>query len=144
MSGTCKLVFVSSPYRGNVVRNVAVARAAARMVFEAGHVPVVPHLYITQVLDDDIPEDREKGISAALQLLARCDEVWAFGEATEGMRMEIAEAERLDVPILTFEPPAPAGPCWLCRGTRAVSTGGELPSYVPCPECARPMPRAAS
>ncbi|MDP7114414.1 MAG: DUF4406 domain-containing protein [Myxococcota bacterium] len=142
MSGTRKLVFVSSPYRGNVARNVAVARAAARLAFEAGHVPVVPHLYVTQVLDDEVPEDRKAGIAAALELLARCDEVWAFGEPSEGMRQELDEATRLQIPIMNFTPPPPADPCWRCEGTRVVSTGGELPSFVPCPECARPMPRA--
>jgi hypothetical protein len=141
MPGTRKLVFVSSPYRGNVPRNVAVARAASRMVFEAGHVPVVPHLYITQVLDDDVPADREAGIAAALELLARCDEIWLFGEPSEGMQMELDEATRLQIPVMTFTPPMPADPCWRCEGTRVVSTGGALPSYVACPECARPMPQ---
>ena len=142
MADRAKLVFVSSPYRGNVVRNVGVARAAARLVFDAGHVPVVPHLYITQVLDDDVEEDRKLGIHAALQLLARCDEVWVFGEPSEGMRLEIGEAHRLDIPLLELQPPPPDGACWLCGGARAISTGGELPSFVPCPECARPQPRA--
>ncbi len=141
MATSRKLVFVSSPYRGNVARNVAVARAASRLVFEAGHVPVVPHLYITQILDDDIPEDREMGIAAALELLAHCDEMWAFGEPSEGMQMELDEAARLEISVLTFDPPMPADPCWRCEGKRVVSTGGELPSYVACPECARPLPQ---
>ena len=32
------------------------------------------------------------GISMGMELLALCDEVWVFGEATEGMAAEIASA----------------------------------------------------
>jgi hypothetical protein len=102
-----RLIFVSSPYRGAVDHNVAVARAAAKMVFDAGAVPIVPHLYIPLVLDDDIPEERDQGIAAALRLLATCDEMWVFGEPTAGMAMEITEAQRLAVPILVKAPPSP-------------------------------------
>jgi hypothetical protein len=99
MESTLRVVFVSSPYRGDVASNLALARAAAHEVFEAGHVPIVAHMYIPQVLDDDDPVERALGIGAALVLLARCDEIWVFGEPSEGMRMEIDEARRLGVPV---------------------------------------------
>ena len=35
---------------------------------------------------------RRLGISMGMELLALCDEVWVFGEATEGMAAEIASA----------------------------------------------------
>ena len=130
-----KVVFVSSPYAGNVPYNVAVARAAARNVIEAGCVPVVPHLYIPQVLDDAVPAERDLGLSLALGLLARCDEMWVFGEPSAGMRMELDEAERLGVTVRRHLAPSPAEPCWRCDGTRVLKVTGDLPSFVPCPEC---------
>lgn len=130
-----KVVFVSSPYAGNVVYNVAVARAAARIVIDAGGVPVVPHLYIPLVLDDDVPAERDLGLSLALGLLARCDEMWVFGEPSAGMRMELDEAERLGLPVRRHIAPPPAQPCWKCEGTRVLEVSGDLPSFVPCPEC---------
>ena len=32
-----------------------------------------------------------------------CDELWAFGEPTEGMRMEIAQAECLGIPVCRLD-----------------------------------------
>jgi len=133
-----RLIFVSSPYRGDVSRNLAVARAAAKQVFDAGHVPVVPHLYIPLVLDDDIPEERDQGIAAALKLLSACDEMWLFGEPTQGMAMELEEARRLDLPVHEKAPPTGSGPCWRCGGGGVVRVEGDLASYVVCPECSRP------
>lgn len=133
-----KLIFVSSPYRGAVPHNLAVARAAARQVFDAGGVPVVPHLYIPLVLDDDLPEERDQGIAGALRLLSVCDELWAFGEPSEGMAMEIAEAERLEIPVVRKERPDPARPCWRCGGRGVIRASAELYGYIVCPECSRP------
>ncbi len=131
-----RVVFVCSPYRGNVKFNVAVARSAAKTVFDAGCVPIVPHLYITRVLDDDVPTERQQGLDAGLVLLQRCDELWAFGEPSEGMRMEIAAAEGQGIPVVHHPLPRPAEPCWRCGGERVVKVAGvELPAYTPCPVC---------
>ena len=35
-------------------------------------------------------------------LLARCDELWAFGEATEGMTVEIEAAQDMNKPVRRF------------------------------------------
>ncbi|WP_279053502.1 DUF4406 domain-containing protein [Eisenbergiella tayi] len=42
--------------------------------------------------NEGIEEERRLGISMGMELLALCDEVWVFGEATEGMAAEIAYA----------------------------------------------------
>ena len=38
-----------------------------------------------------------------MEMLKLCDELWAFGEPTEGMEMEIAQAERLGVPVCRLD-----------------------------------------
>ena len=38
-----------------------------------------------------------------MEMLRLCDELWAFGEPTEGMRMEIAQAERLGIPVCRLD-----------------------------------------
>lgn len=65
------LVAVESPYAGNVERSVAYARAAIADCLRRGEAPFASHLLYTQegVLDDDVPEQRELGISAG--------ELWA-------------------------------------------------------------------
>lgn len=35
-----------------------------------------------------------------IELLRRCDEIWVFGEPSEGMRAEIEEAKSLQLPIV--------------------------------------------
>jgi len=94
-----KRVFVCSPFRGDVEKNVAVARAACRQVVLDGDAPFAPHLLYPAFLDDDEPAERALGIGAGLAWLAAADEVLVVGEPTEGMRAEIAVAETLGLPI---------------------------------------------
>jgi hypothetical protein len=94
-----KRVFVCSPYRGDVKRNVAIARAACHDVLRAGDAPFAPHVLYPGLLDDDVPEQRAFGIGAGLAWLAVADEILVVGEPTEGMRAEIAAAETLGIPI---------------------------------------------
>jgi len=94
-----KRVFVCSPFRGDVARNVVVARAACREVVLAGDAPFAPHLLYPEFLDDDVAAERALGIGAGLAWLAVADEILVVGEPTEGMRAEIAAAETLGIPI---------------------------------------------
>lgn len=36
-----------------------------------------------------------------IELLKKCDEIWVFGEPSEGMRAEIEEAKSLRLPVVT-------------------------------------------
>ena len=100
---TMKKVFICSPYRGDVERNVALAKAHARFAARCGYCPVVPHLMYPQFLKDSDPDERELGLSFGLALLRMCDEVWVFGEVSSGMAREIEEAKRLKKPLRYFE-----------------------------------------
>ena len=109
-----KLIYVASPYAGDVEKNVEYAKQACRTVMESGHAFFAPHLLYPSVLDDLVPEERQAGIEMGLTMLYRCDELWTFGPTvSSGMQVEIAEAERLripvrrmDVPEMTMEGPA--------------------------------------
>ncbi|MFZ5944290.1 MAG: DUF4406 domain-containing protein [Bacillota bacterium] len=58
------------------------------------------HLIYPQLLDDNIPAQRVNGTQMGLRVLASCDELWICGERiSHGMSCEIAEAERLGIPI---------------------------------------------
>ena len=103
-----KLIYVASPYAGDVERNVEYAKQACRTVMESGHAFFAPHLLYPAVLDDAVPEERQTGIEMGLTLLHRCDELWAFGSVTSsGMQAEIEEAERLRIPVHISEDLAP-------------------------------------
>lgn len=98
-----KLVYVCSPYRGDIERNVAYAKELTRAVLEYGYTPITPHLYLTQVLDDGIPKERELGLLAGQELLKRCEYIllgWRYG-ISDGMRQEIMIAREVGVKELT-------------------------------------------
>ena len=99
-----KLIYVASPYAGDVEKNVEYAKQACRTVMESGHANFAPHLLYPAVLDDSVPEERQAGIEMGLTLLYRCDELWAFGPTvSSGMQAEIAEAEQLRIPVRRME-----------------------------------------
>ena len=87
-----KKVFICSPFRGDMEGNAGKAAAYCRMACEEGHLPIAPHLLFPQFLNEGIEEERRLRIAMGMELLALCDEVWVFGEATEGMAAEIASA----------------------------------------------------
>lgn len=62
------LVILESPYAGDVGANVAYARSAMRDSILRGEHPIASHLLYTQpgILDDNVPEERERGIAAGL------------------------------------------------------------------------------
>ena len=97
-----KNVYICSPLKGDKQKNLENAKRYAKYAFEGGTAPVVPHFY-AEILDDDDTEDRQTGMRAAVSLMWQCDECWVFGEEiTEGMKMEISFAEKLNITIRYF------------------------------------------
>ena len=95
-------VFICSPFAGDTVRNILAAQGYCRKAVAEGHVPMAPHLYFPQFLEDSDPEEREKGMAMGLMWLSYCDEMWVFGEASPGMKTEIAYAEEHRIPVRCF------------------------------------------
>lgn len=62
------LVILEAPFAGDVETNIKFARACMRDSLSKGEVPFAFHLLYTQeqILDDDIPEERNWGIEAGL------------------------------------------------------------------------------
>lgn len=58
------LLYVCSPYRGDTKRNKEYARKLTRAAINNGFVPVTVHLYLTEVTDDQNPEERSRGMAA--------------------------------------------------------------------------------
>lgn len=98
-----KLVYICSPLRGNVERNIRKANGYCRFAATKSVVPLAPHAMFTGFLDDTIPEEREIGLAMGLELIKRCSELWVFGNRmSEGMKAEIKVAEELNIPIQYF------------------------------------------
>lgn len=62
------LVIVESPYAGDIEANLAYARRCVRDCLNRGEAPIASHLLYMQpgILDDNVPEQRAKGIQAGL------------------------------------------------------------------------------
>ena len=87
------LVYICSPYSGDIETNVEAAKRYSRLAVDKGFIPLTPHLLFPQFLDDDIPEERELGLFFGNALMSKCSEVWVFGERiSAGMESEIKRA----------------------------------------------------
>ena len=97
------IVYICSPYAGDIAGNVDAARRYSRFAVDKGYIPIAPHLLFPQFLDDGIPEERELGLFMAIIMLTKCAELWVFGEQiTRGMAQEIRKAESRGMIIRYF------------------------------------------
>ena len=56
------IVYICSPYAGDVSANVENARRYSRFAVDAGYIPIAPHLLFPQFLSDDDPKERQLGL----------------------------------------------------------------------------------
>lgn len=98
------LVYICSPYAGDVETNVRNARRYSRFAVDKGAIPVAPHLLYPQFLNDADSADRAIGINCGNALLNQCSELWVFGSRiSAGMDAEIRRAKaRADIRIRRF------------------------------------------
>ena len=88
------IVYICSPFSGDVETNVANARRYSRYAVDKGYIPIAPHLLFPQFLDDDNPDERELGLFFGNALMSKCAEVWVFGSRiSSGMEAEIKRAK---------------------------------------------------
>ena len=99
-----KLIYIASPYAGDIEKNVAFAQRACRYAIHQGYIPIAVHLLYPQMLDDGDPAERELGLQLGQQLLRRCDELWVCGDRiSSGMAREISEANQLSIPVKNID-----------------------------------------
>lgn len=97
------LVFLCSPFAGDVAGNTEKARAFSRFAVERNCIPVAPHLLFPQFMDDADPNQRDLAVFMGLVLLSKCLELWVFGGVvTAGMSVELAKAKQRDIRIRYF------------------------------------------
>jgi hypothetical protein len=95
------LVYICSPYAGDVEKNTFRARAFSRFAVEKNCIPVAPHLLFPQFIDEET--ERWLGLKMGIVLMGKCEQVWVFGEVvSEGMAAEIEKAKKQQKRILYF------------------------------------------
>ena len=100
-SDSVKKIYVCSRLKGDTETNIKKANDYARFVAkDCGAIPIAPHIYFTQFLDDTVPAERTFGTMAGLILLSDCDELWYFGDSvSQGMVREIIAAKEQNIPV---------------------------------------------
>ncbi len=95
------LVYICSPYAGDVEKNTFRARAFSRFAVEKKYIPIAPHLLCPQYLDEET--ERWLGLKMGIVFMGKCEEVWVFGDViSEGMEAEIEKAKRMRKKIRYF------------------------------------------
>ncbi len=98
------LVYICSPYRGDIEINTARARRYSYFAVTKDCIPITPHLLFPQFMDDDSPAERRLAMHFNYVLLGKCSEIWVFGnKVTEGMAYEISIAKKRVMKIRHFD-----------------------------------------
>mgnify|MGYP000889101619 CR=1 FL=1 len=98
-----KLIYVCSPYRGDIRTNTEQAKGYCRKIVQEGGIPIAPHLLFPQFMDDSDKAERNLAIFMGLVLLSKCHELWCFGDRiSPGMAIELEKAKRLGIPVRHF------------------------------------------
>ncbi|MEZ5195085.1 MAG: DUF4406 domain-containing protein [Bacteroidales bacterium] len=100
-----KIVYIAHPIGGDVDENIAKVLRIVREINLHSNtvVPFAPYIVDCLALDDDIPEQRERGImnNAVLFDKGFIDELWLFGDRiSTGMRIEIDAAMHLGIKVV--------------------------------------------
>lgn len=95
------LVYICSPYSGNVDENTRNAQKYSRFAVDQGTIPIAPHLLLPQFMSEET--ERELALFMDMVFLGLCEQIWVFGsERTHGMKAEIAKAHRKHITVRYF------------------------------------------
>ncbi|WOH93777.1 DUF4406 domain-containing protein [Corynebacterium urealyticum] len=98
------LVYICSPYSGDIDLNVELARALYTHAASQHKIPLAPHLLFPQFMDDNDPSERELAMFFNRILLSKCEAIWVYtARFSAGMRAEIEWAHHLELPIAYFD-----------------------------------------
>lgn len=96
-----KRVILESPYSGEVPRNTQYARLCMRDCLQRGETPMASHLLYTQVLDDNIIEQRVIGIRAGHAWMDCVEAIVVYADygISGGMARAIGLANSKGIPV---------------------------------------------
>ena len=86
------------------MENTALAAKYCREVYEAGHSPICPLLFLPLFLNGEIPQEHKDAVDMARDLLHRASVLVVCGKgSSESVKDDIAIAERLHIIATTRE-----------------------------------------
>ena len=91
-----KLVYLESPYAGDVEKNIKYARLCMKDSLDRGEYPFASHLLYTQenILDDSDPVERTLGIVSGFAFAKLCSKTVVYADLgiSNGMMLGIEDA----------------------------------------------------
>lgn len=123
---TRPLVYICSPLRSvsstnptlELSANLRLARDACTLACYRGCIPIAPHLYFPQFLDDNDPSQRALGMEFGADAICHCEALWIVSRRiSSGMSAEIKIAQQFGVKVLVFT----AEGFWEYKGTGDVT-----------------------
>ena len=97
------LVYICSPYFGDTEKNVKDAKRYCRCAFDRGYIPIAPHLFFPQFLDNSDVRERKYSMFFIDVLMGKCAQIWVFGDSiSAAMKDEISHAKRKKFKIRCF------------------------------------------
>ena len=92
---------VESPYRGDVARNKAYLDRCLLDSLKRNESPIASHKIWPSILDDDNPEQRERGIEAGLAWVQVADLMAVYTDhgISDGMENAMSRARKLGIKI---------------------------------------------
>lgn len=82
-------------------RNFFWRQQLTKFVLDEGRVPVTPFMLFDYYLLHTVPKDSVR--EAMNNLIARCDEMWVFGELSLGLKVQVGIAKRMRKPVRYFD-----------------------------------------
>ncbi len=101
--GRIRRVIIASPYSGggDLAGNLDYAARCVCDSLSQGEAPIAFHMFLPQVLNDEIHEQRQLGMKAGMRWLPIADALVVYQDKgiSDGMRREIVLAEALRVEV---------------------------------------------
>lgn len=95
------LVYICSPYAGEMEINAENAKKYSRFAVENMAIPFAPHLLMPQYMDEGT--ERELALRMGIIFLSKCEQLWVFGERiSNGMAYEIKKAVSMGKKVRYF------------------------------------------
>ena len=95
------IVYICSPFSGDVEGNTLKARKFSRFAVDMGAIPLAPHLLLPQYMNEKT--ERDLAMQMDMIFLAHCLEIWVFGSfISNGMEAEITRAKQKGIKIRYF------------------------------------------
>ena len=104
-----KIAYIAHPISGDIKGNLKRIERIGRQINlkEPEVVPFAHYYFDCHILDDDILEERERGIKNDIELMKRCfiDELRLYGNRiSNGMMHEIVLARELGIVVVPMTP----------------------------------------